>query len=251
MVREPILAALHAHVSPDARRRVHLLEQWDGVMSPESPGAAVFALLFAEMMVRATRAKAPRAASIVLGEGFNAVLPHSAMALRRNDHLARCLRDQPSGWFERGWPVEIAAAFAHVLYLLRARFGNRPERWAWGTIRPLVLVHAVGTKPPLGHIFNRGPISFGGDASTIAQASIDHAHPLANPIGIPNLRVTIDVGNWEESRWVLAGGQSGNPLSPHYDDLLELWRRGRGVAIAWSPERVRAVARSTLRLKPG
>jgi penicillin amidase len=60
----------------------------------------------------------------------------------------------------------------------------------------------------------------------------------------------VDVGNWEENRFVLAGGQSGNPLSPHYDDQLALWKRGEGLTIAWSREAAGRVAQSTLRLSP-
>jgi penicillin amidase len=67
---------------------------------------------------------------------------------------------------------------------------------------------------------------------------------------VPNLRTAIDVGNWEASRWILAGGQSGNPLSPHYDDQLPLWQRGEAITLAWSPEAVRAAAVSTLTLEP-
>ena len=60
----------------------------------------------------------------------------------------------------------------------------------------------------------------------------------------------IDVGNWEASRWVLAGGQSGNPLSPHYDDMIPLWLRGDAVTIGWSPESVRHRAVNELTLLP-
>jgi penicillin amidase len=117
-------------------------------------------------------------------------------------------------------------------------------------VRPLVLVHPFGTKPPLGRVFNLGPMPCGGDATTIPQASVDFADPLGNPIGVPNLRMVVDVGDWEASRWVLAGGQSGNPASPHYDDMLPLWERGQGVRIAWSRESVERAATTTLRLVP-
>src|SRR5262249_14808833 len=152
-------------------------------------------------------------------------------------------------WFARGWPAEIGDALGQVVRDLRARAGRRPARWAWGRVRPLVLVHPVGSKPPFGGVFNRGPIAFGGDASTLPQASVDYADPAGNPTGGPNLRVVVDVGHWEASRWVLAGGQSGNPMSPHYDDMLEAWTRGEAFAIAWSPEQVEAVAKKTLRLR--
>ena len=79
---------------------------------------------------------------------------------------------------------------------------------------------------------------------------MDLLNPTANPIVIASLRMAIDVGNWDESRSSLPGGQSGNPLSPHYADMLPLWRRGEGVPIAWSPGEVDKLARTTLNLAP-
>ena len=72
--------------------------------------------------------------------------------------------------------------------------------------------------------------------------------PAANCVS--NMRLAIDVGRWGDSRWSLAGGQSGNPLSPHYADLLPLWARAEGIPIAWTPEAVASAAVSTLRLQP-
>ena len=60
----------------------------------------------------------------------------------------------------------------------------------------------------------------------------------------------IDLGDVERSRFVLAGGQSGNPLSSHYDDLFALWRRGEGVSIAWSSQAVAAATVDRLDLLP-
>jgi penicillin amidase len=48
---------------------------------------------------------------------------------------------------------------------------------------------------------------------------------------MPNFRMVVDVGDWSAGRFVLAGGHSGNPLSPHCDDLFESWQAGEGVPI--------------------
>jgi len=37
--------------------------------------------------------------------------------------------------------------------------------------------------------------------------------------------MVVTVGFPENSTTVYPGGQSGNPLSPHYDDQLQLWLR--------------------------
>jgi len=63
--------------------------------------------------------------------------------------------------------------------------------------------------------------------------------------------MVLDVGNWDDNRFVLAGGQSGNPFSPHYDDQLQLWLKGEAMVMPWSEESVQAATVATLRLTPG
>jgi penicillin amidase len=247
---KPILEALASDTRSETREAHRLLSRWDGVVSPESLAASVYELIFAEMMQRVVRAKAPRAFRAALGEGTNAILPHGMMSLRRSERLVRLLSEAPEGWFPQGWPKEIADAAVSAIRTLRAESAKHGGDWAWGRVRPLTLVHPTGGQKPFDRIFNRGPFAFGGDASTIPQASVDFSDPLANPVGVPNLRMVIDVGNWEASRYVLAGGQSGNPLSSHYDDMLPLWERGSSVAIGWSPKSIRERARATLELVP-
>jgi penicillin amidase len=75
-------------------------------------------------------------------------------------------------------------------------------------------------------------------------------HPTLQTDNIAGMRMTVDVGNWSASRFVLCGGQSGNPLSPHYDDLFPLWQHGGGVPMAWTPEEVRESARQVLTIQP-
>ena len=43
---------------------------------------------------------------------------------------------------------------------------------------------------------------------------------------------------------------SGNPLSPHFDDLFHLRERGDAAKLAWTPEQVLKAAKHTLRLTP-
>jgi len=56
-------------------------------------------------------------------------------------------------------------------------------------------------------------------------------------------------GNPAASRFSLAGGQSGNPLSRHYGDLFKLWQRGEGVPIPWAESEVAAATVATLTLE--
>jgi penicillin amidase len=98
--------------------------------------------------------------------------------------------------------------------------------------------------------FNRGPFPFGGDGNTLSQAGTAPIKVPSNPGVVASLRMTVDVGDWDRACFVLPGGQSGNPFSPHYDDQLPLWLRGEGVPIAWTAGALAAATRETLYLSP-
>jgi penicillin amidase len=175
-------------------------------------------------------------------------MDHNFFCFRRTGHLSRLLRTQPPDWFKRSWPEQIVEALASVVRDLEAVHGPDPTRWAWGRLRVLRMRHVLGGKRWLHQVFNLGPVPCGGDTDTINQASVFPLAPTADCKNIASLRAVIDVGAWENSRFVLPGGQSGNPLSPHYGDLFLLWQRGEGVPIAWTPDDVRAAAVATLEL---
>jgi penicillin amidase len=99
-------------------------------------------------------------------------------------------------------------------------------------------------------VFNLGPARIGGDTNTVAQAGVRALDPLGPHGAIANHRTVVDLADPDRSRYVVAGGQSGNPLSPHYGDLFALWVRGEGVPIPWSPDAVEAAVVDVLTLTP-
>ena len=97
---------------------------------------------------------------------------------------------------------------------------------------PCAIRRAIGHW--LADAFNLGPVPMPGDGTTPLQAASGPLAPFDNPGYVPNARAVMDLADPEASRWVLAGGQSGNPMSPHYGDLFALWVRGESVPIPWS-----------------
>jgi len=114
-----------------------------------------------------------------------------------------------------------------------------------------VLNHPIfGKQKLLNGIFNLGPVPVGGDQNTGSQHGCRPTGPTHPPHNIAGLRAVFDPADWANCRFVLAGGQSGNPVSPHYDDLFALWWKGDGVPIAWSPAEVLRAAVAAVRLTP-
>lgn len=248
-MRDVVLAAPVAN--EDVEVALDLLRRWDGDVAADSPAAAVYELFLVEMLTRITQAKAPQSWRWMLGAGLSPLTPYNFYCYRRTGHLVRLVREQPAGWFSQPWPAVVAEALAAAVQRLEVLRGPRPAEWLWGGLRPLVMHHPLSKKPgPVGrflaNVFNLGPVPYGGDADVINQAAVLPLFPLEPADNIASVRAVLDVGAWENSRFALPGGQSGNPLSPHYADLFPLWLRGDGVPIAYTPEEVRRATVETL-----
>ncbi len=235
---------------PATRHALDLLRDWDGTVTVDSAAATVYELFLAEMARRVVTAKAHRSAEWAMGQGFSPLTPVSLFSVRRTGHLVRLLRTKPEEWFSRPWEEEMADALGTVVDRLGKIYGLDTTRWGWGRVRRLTLRHPVGGRKPLDRIFNLGPIPWGGDSTTIGVAVVSPLDPAGNPLFIASLRAVMDVGAWENCRFILPGGQSGNPFSPHYADQLPLWQRGEGISIPWSDVEVAGAVRHTLTLAP-
>ena len=247
-MRETVLAGTPGNAETRAARE--LLENWDGRMASDSVGATLFHLFLAEMSRRIVRARAPRSAPWLLGRSLHPASGSSFFAARQVGRVSRLLKDQPPGWFRDGWQAEIDDALGSAYSDAVRRLGEPTVRWQWGRARTATLKHPLGRMPLLGAIFNLGPLECPGDVNTVAQAGTVGEDPLAGPGVVPSMRMVLDVGDWDRSLFSLPGGQSGNPLSPHYDDLLPAWLEGTGVPIPWTGEAVEAATVETLVLKP-
>jgi penicillin amidase len=248
-MRRGVLAALAD--AGDLARLTRMLEGWDGVLGTDSPAATVFEVFVATLARMVAEAKAPNSAAYALGRGFSTLIPFNAFIVRRVSHLIRLLEERPDGWFADGWDEAIRRALRSAHDLITDRLGPDPADWGWGRVRQVRFRHPLGARKPLDRIFDLGPIPHGGDANTINPAPVDPLDPLGNPdFAVASLRMVVDVGAFEHSRFALPGGQSGNPFSRHYSDQLPLWEKGDGLVIAQDPDEVARVTRHSLTLVP-
>lgn len=247
-MRESVLAGTPGGTESLAARK--LLKYWDGNMAADSVGATLFHLFLAEMSHRIVTAKAPRSAPWLLGRSILPAGGSTSFSARQVGRVSRLMREQPPGWFQDGWPAEIDAALKSAYSEAARRLGEPPTQWRWGSARTAMLRHPLGRMPLLAHILNLGPFECPGDVNTVLQAGTIGDDPLAGPGVVPSLRMVLDVGDWDRSFFSLPGGQSGNPMSRHYADLLPAWLKGSGVPIAWSEEAIEAATVETLLLKP-
>ena len=236
--------------SAESHQALKVLEEWDGVVAVESAGATVFEFFLKGMVQRVAMAKAPRSWEWAIGRSETPVHSLTLLSGRRVGHLVNLLKNRPEGWSDVPLPKLINESLATAITELRDRYGADPNGWQWGPIHSLTLKHPVGRSSWLAPIYNFPPVPCPGDTNTVFQTGADPRNPGAGPLVCPSMRMVLDVGNWDENLFALPGGQSGNPLSPHYDDQFRRWTRGTGITIPWSPEAVERVSVATLTLSP-
>jgi penicillin amidase len=89
-----------------------------------------------------------------------------------------------------------------------------------------------------------------GDFFTVNRGASrsDGANPFEHVHGA-TLRAIYDFGDLANSQFMIAPGQSGNPLSRHWADLVDEWANGGHFAIDTDRDRLRASG-SVLLLEP-
>ena len=67
---------------------------------------------------------------------------------------------------------------------------------------------------------------------------------------MPSMRMVVNVGDWDKSRWVNLTGASGHAFADHYTDQTDTWARGELYDWAYGKAAVDASTKDTLILKP-
>ena len=142
----------------------------------------------------------------------------------------------------------LAATLDHALAGLRAEYGNDIATWSWGRAHHAVFANPLWRRLPVLRDWIGVRIATSGGFDTINRGSTtirDDAHPYEQRFGA-GLRIVTDLASPADSRMIVVPGQSGNPLSTHFADLAERWRR-----FDWlMPGRARPVATLTLEPAP-
>jgi len=104
-------------------------------------------------------------------------------------------------------------SFRESLQQLEDEFGGNPGEWQWGVVIDNDLNH-LAFIPGLGaeDLFSSGAA----DAINATRGSAG-----------PSWRMVVELGPEVTGYGVYPGGQSGNPGSPGYDEMVEPWRTGQ------------------------
>jgi penicillin amidase len=142
--------------------------------------------------------------------------------------------------------TSLVLALALLLTEAKAKLGPDPGTWRWGRLHTATFRHPLETDDERRAVFGLPPVERGGDGNTLnvgVGPDFKDAHRAS-------FREILDTGDWDRSVATNAPGQSGQPESPHYGDLLPLWAEGRYFPLLFSREKIEGAGVERLVLEP-
>ncbi len=230
--------------SREAQIRAQLLD-WDADLSIDSKPALIYEIWQSRLNSKLTAKLLP----------VPRIHPRDVMqSLRTNGSLGKLL----------------SSSLEEALALIERRLGSDESHWTWGSLHKAIFRHPLTLQQNSPESTNALP-AFGLDSSAAARRehlldSLDipptsrpgDANTVNATGGGPNYtegygatyRQIIDVGNWDHSVMTNAPGESGNPGSKHYDDLVEPWSKGEYHPMPFSRAAVEAATEERVILSP-
>ena len=226
------------------RAAADLLAAWDGRMDRGRPEPLIFTAWFRELN-RALYADE-------LGETFEHYWGLRPVVVSRMLQHNREWCDDVTTESVESCSGGISTALTTALGGLTERYGDDMGAWRWGVAHYADLRHKILDYVPLLRDFVNIQIETDGGEFTVNRAGTsirDPAAPFSQRHG-PSYRGIYDLSNLDNSRFMYATGQSGNPLSPHFRDFAERWRDVEYVELRGSKEELATSAIGVLVLTP-
>jgi penicillin G amidase len=220
-------------------RAQQMLLQWDDVLDKDSVAAGIYEMWQRRILANVRDLAIPKEAREVFGSiGMKKIIGWM---------------NAPDGRFGpdpvAGRNQLLTSSLDQAVAELTRKLGPDTSRWQYGQEKyhHAVIHHmlSAAVKPEVRAKLDVGPMPRGGDSYTVtATGGAD------NQTSGGSLKLVADLENWDNSVALNNPGQSGDPASPHYRDLFELWARGKYFPIFYSRSKVESVTEKTTTMQP-
>ena len=207
-----------------------MLVAWNNVLDKDSVAAGVYEMFQRRLLANIRDDLVPPNARAAFG----------AIGMRKLIELLQA----PDGLFGSD-PLAardklLVTSLVEAVQQLTTQLGADMTRWKYGQVN----YHHATIHHPLSPAVNDearrmldvGPMPRGGDSYTVTATGGGD-----NQTSGGSLKMIADLDDWDHSLALNNPGQSGDPRSPHYRDLFELWSRGKYFPIFFSKPRIESV----------
>ncbi|MGX5687981.1 penicillin acylase family protein [Arcticibacter tournemirensis] len=189
------------------RRAYNIVKNWNKYFDSKEVGASIFEIWQKDVYNR-----------IWSDDFIDANAPMRFPSRDRTVHLL--LEEENSQWFDDIRTPEkenrsdiVEAAFKFTVDSLERRFGPISKEWQWANVKQSHVPHLAKIAG-----FGSSILLNGGSKTSVNALSESHG---------PSWRMVVELGKVTKGYGVFPGGQSGNPGSFYYDDMIDTWTNGR------------------------
>ncbi|WP_430377696.1 penicillin acylase family protein [Streptomyces sp. B1-3] len=269
----------------EVRQAQELLEGWDYTQDADSAAAAYFNAVWRNILKLAFGNKLPKELRVkgqcLWVDPVNSTGPADETQKVREcgqrdadeaqpdggdrwfEVVRNLMNDQNSDWWKtpKGVGDRPAAtnrdelfkrAMIDARWELTAKLGKDIDTWSWGRLHRLFLKNqTLGIEGPdiVQYALNRGPWKLSGGEATVNATGWNAAGGYG-VVWVPSMRMVVNLGDLDKSKWINLTGASGHAYSAHYTDQTGKWAKGELLDWSFSDAAVDRSTSDTLVLKP-
>ncbi len=211
-----------------------LLLQWNGELDRDSAAAALYEVWIGVVTRETIALSVPQAVRSIAEDWDPYQLANfleAASRQGRDAQVAMLRKSLHDAWSE-----------------MERLQGPDPAKWSWGQLHKVKFRHPLVQIPDAAAVMDLGPVARPGDEYTVNATG--YPEDSFDQVEGASYREILDLADWDHSVAVNVPGQSGQPGSPHYSDLLPLWSEGKYFPLAYSREAVERDVTDRLVLEP-
>ena len=207
-IRAPLVAAVNTDkLNATQKEALKIVSDWKDFYDPEEIGASIFEI-WRKLLEK----------NIWEDEFTKDKLP---MRYPSRDRMVEMLLNEPNArWYDNVHtaPKEsrsdiIQQSFIGAVDSLQNKYGSISDRWKWARVKGSHVPHLA----KIGG-FGSKLINNGGSKTSVNAMSETNG---------PSWRMVIQLGKNVKGYGVFPGGESGNPGSFFYDDMIDTWSQGK------------------------
>lgn len=196
-----------ANLNATQKEAFNLTSKWNKYFDAKSVAASVFDLWTKRLSIE------------IWDDEFND--KQNPMRYPSRDRTIELIQKDPNAkWFDNVNTAKketlsdlVNSSFKYACDSLERKYGPIGEHWQWANVKNTNVPHLA--KIPG---FGSKKLLIGGSKSTVNALSESNG---------PSWRMVIELGKTPKGHGVYPGGQSGNPGSPFYDNMIDTWAEGK------------------------
>lgn len=230
-----------------SQQAIQLLRSWNAQMTGASTQAAVFAAWYTELGKRLFEDEL--GPELWPAYSRNIYMVGMALEAALEENTAWC-DDARTNQIETCAETLTGALSDGLARMSEAQGTGDINAWRWNNVHHAQFPHNPFDKDErLKEMFSRS-IPNGGDKFTVNVASSFRKWEEYNQDHTAAYRQIVDFNRINNSRFINAPGQSGDPYSRHYDDLLKRWQRVEYLPMRFSRRALDGALHERLVLQP-